>query len=60
MERTKEETVQLVKEKGFKCRECKHPHTGARFAYICIGCVCDFVPDFEAILEEWPEVIEEP
>jgi hypothetical protein len=29
----------------WRCSECGHDHTGRKFAYICIGCPCDFVPD---------------
>lgn len=39
----------LVEREGFDCPECKHRHSGKTLAYICVGCPCDFVPDWDAI-----------
>lgn len=54
--RTKEELTELVKEKGFDCRACKHRHSGEQLAYICIGCPCEYVPDWDRLGEPWPEI----
>lgn len=37
-------TVELA---GFRCQACSHSHSGARLAYICVGCPCEMVPDFD-------------
>ncbi len=37
----------LVNREGFKCPECKHKHAGRSLDYICVGCPCDLIPDFE-------------
>jgi DNA-directed RNA polymerase subunit RPC12/RpoP len=43
------DVTKLVEREGFKCRECGHRHSGKTLAYICVGCSCEFVPDFDAI-----------
>ena len=44
----KETLTERVKMVGFPCRECGHKHSGEYLDYICIGCPCDFVPDFDS------------
>ena len=35
----------------WRCSECGHRHTGRKFAYICIGCPCNYVPDHPTVKE---------
>lgn len=46
------DVTRLVEREGFDCPECKHRHSGKTLAYICVGCPCDFIPDFDAIGKE--------
>lgn len=48
----KVDVTELVNKKGFDCRECGHRHAGRALAYICIGCSCDVVPDFDRMAAE--------
>lgn len=43
------DVTRLVEREGFDCKQCGHRHSGKTLAYICVGCPCDFVPDFDAI-----------
>lgn len=45
------DVTKLVEREGFKCKECGHRHSGKTLDYICVGCPCEFVPDFDAMRE---------
>lgn len=47
--RSPEEIVATVELVGFKCTSCGHSHSGKRLAYVCIGCPCGMIPDFDKI-----------